>query len=213
MKKILIPVLLLALAALACGGTPTPEAVTPPPDGEVGAKEAIQTYARDVLGLEIEKLWAGGTAGDVTLPAGLQEDVDLAVSLSGETYFGLWTEGIAMLAYGDGEVSGDFIADIENGTVAVFALRRNGDFPADADAALTLILETYPNLSRYTWEPIPSEADYRFNAANPESFGIQSWSLELTGTTLKAGVMPGVASQNIVWVVAASGALSKPFEP
>ena len=212
-KKLLIPILIFLLAALACGETAAPEATVPPPNAKPDAKEAIQTYARDVLGLEIPSLWAGGTAGDISLPAGLQEDVDLAVSLSGQTYLGLWTEGAAMLAFGNGEVSGDFTADIEDGTVAVFAVRKSGAPPANADAALNLILETYPNLSRYAWEEVPDEAGYRFNATNPENFGIQSWSLELTGTTLKAGVTGGVANQNLVWVVTASGALSKPFQP
>ncbi|HIE57422.1 MAG TPA: hypothetical protein EYP88_04220 [Anaerolineales bacterium] len=211
-RKLFLPIFVLTLLALACGRTSTPEAPTTTPQGEVSAKDAIQTYASSVLGLEVDKLWAGGTEGDISLPTWLQHDVDVAINLSGETYFGLWTQGIAMLAFGNGEVSGDFNADIKDGAMAVFIVREGGGYPEDANAALNMLLQTYPALNRYTWEELPDKTGFSFTATNPQDFGIQSWSLELTGTMLKAGVMPGIGGQNAVWVVTASGALSKPFE-
>ena len=51
-KKIVLPILILIIVTLACGGAPQENDV-PAPSEKIDAKEAIQTYARDVLGLEI----------------------------------------------------------------------------------------------------------------------------------------------------------------
>jgi hypothetical protein len=222
-KKVLIPIFFVVISILACvlipqsigdiefGGSNTNAA--PTPVDKIDAKEAIQTYAQDVLGLQVPKLFAGGGGGELSLPVNLQDTVDVAVGLSGKTYFGVWSGGIASLSYGDSDVSGDFTADLRDGSLGVFALNVDATQPADPDAALNLIQETYPGLSSYQWIETPTETGYTFTTGELDDVSVQSWSVELTGTTINAGVAPGLLNnQSFVWVVVASGILATPFQ-
>jgi hypothetical protein len=222
-KKILLPIFLLVVSILACTGLPqgpgdfelsgTVTHSAPTPVDQIDAKEAIQTYAQDVLGLPIPKLIAGGAAGEISLPVSLQDDVDLAIDLAGTTYFGFWSGGIASLSFGDSDVSGDFVADVRDGALGVFALNVDTAPPTDPAAALDLIRETYPGLSGYQWIETQAEKGYAFTAGEVDGVSVQSWSVELTGTTIKAGVAPGVLNnQSFVWAIVASGVLATPFE-
>jgi hypothetical protein len=68
-------------------------------------------------------------------------------------------------------------------------------------------------LSSYPWVGTPSEKGYAFTAGEADRVSVQSWSVELTGTTIHAGVAPGVLdNQSFVWVVVASGVLATPFQ-
>lgn len=222
-KKIFLPIFLLIVSILACSLIPqevgdeelrgTVTHSTPSLVDKIDAKQAIQTYAQDVLALQINNLFAGGAAGDISLPLKLQDNVDIAVDLAGTTYFGFWSGGIASLSFGDSDVSGDFAADVRDGTLGVFALTVGSAPPTDAAAALSLIQSTYPGLTGYQWVETPSETGYTFTTGEVESVSIESWSVELTGTTLNAGVVPGLLNdQSFVWVVVASGVLAAPFQ-
>jgi hypothetical protein len=84
--------------------------------------------------------------------------------------------------------------------------------PSEPAAAIDLILQTYPALSAYEWIETAGEQGYAFTAGEADRVGIQSWSVELTGTTIHAGVTPGLLeNQSLVWVVVASGVLAAPF--
>lgn len=212
-KKLFIPVFLLVMALLACAGLPPATVSTPTPGDKIEAKTAIQTYAREVLGLELPRLFAGGTTGELSLPVSLQNGVEIALDLAGNTYFGVWNGGIASLSFGDSDVSGDFIADVRDGALGVFAVNVSAAPPEDAAAALDLIRETYPGLRDYQWIETPTEQGYAFTGGEAQQIAVQSWSVELTGTTIHAGVLPGVLNeQSFVWVVVASGILAAPFE-
>jgi len=209
-KKILLPILLLLILTLACGGLPQNGESTP--EDEIDAKEAIQTYANDVLGLKITRLLAGGASGELNLPVTLQNDVEIALDLAGTTYFGVWSGGIASLSFGDSDVSGDFKADVRDGALGVFAVTAYSALPEDSGMALNLILETYPALAGYQWIETTAEQGYAFTTGEADHVSVQSWSVELTGTTINAGVAPGVIKdQSFVWVVVASGVLAAPF--
>lgn len=211
-KRIIYPILFLLIVTLACGGAP-PNNNPPPPAEKIDAKEAIQTYAQDVLGLEIANLFAGGTNGEISLPVSMQEGVELAIDLAGTTYFGVWSGGIASLSFGDSDVSGDLAADIRDGALGVFAVTVPSALPVDSAATLDLIRATYPGLSGYQWIEIPSDQGYAFTAGEADNVSVQSWSVELTGTTINAGVAPGLLNnQSFVWVVVASGILAAPFQ-
>ena len=222
-KKNLLPIFLLVASILACAGLPqapgdlelsgTITHSAPTPVDQVDAKQAIQTYAQDVLGLQISKLLAGGAAGELSLPVSMQDDVEVAIDLAGTTYFGVWSGGIASLSFGDSDVSGDFVADVRDGTLGVFAVNVNTPAPSNPAAALVLIQETYPGLSGYQWLETPADKGYAFAAGEADRVSVQSWSVELTGTTINTGVAPGVLSnQSFVWVVVASGVLASPFQ-
>lgn len=208
--KILLPILALFFAILACNSPQPGE--TESPANKIEAKEAIQTYARDVLGLEIpNSMRAGGTAGEISLPVSLQDGVDVAVDLAGTTYFGVWSGGAASLSFGDGDVSGDFIADVRDGALGVFGVTHKAALPTEPAAAIALIEQVYPGLGRYEWEETTTAQGqgFSFSARQPENASVQSWSVELTGTTIRAGVAPGIGqNQSLVWVVLASGALA-----
>ena len=217
-KKIYLPIFLLLISILACadvpqdpGGTDAPS--IPTPVDRIDAKEAIQTYAQDVLGFQIPQLVAGGAAGEISLPVSLQNDVDLAIDLAGTTYLGFWSGGIASLSFGDSDLSGDFFADIRDGALGVFARNIDTAPPVDPAAALDLIRGTYPGLAGYQWFEAPTEKGYAFTTGDADRISVQSWSIELTGTTIHAGVAPGVLdNQSFVWVVVATGVLATPFQ-
>jgi len=214
--KLLLIFLVLAIAILACSGSLPggDDTGTSTPTDQISAKEAIQTYALDVLGLEIPKLLAGGTAGELSLPVSMQDGVEVAIDLAGTTYFGVWSGGIASLSFGDSNISGDLIADIQDGALGVFVVTQMVAPPSDPSAAIELILQTYPALSIYEWIETPAEQGYSFTAGEVDRVSLQSWSVELTGTTIHAGITPGLLNnQSLVWVVVASGVLAAPFTP
>jgi hypothetical protein len=142
----------------------------------------------------------------------MQDNVEVALDLAGTTYFGVWSGGIASLSFGDSDISGDFKADVRDGALGVFAVTAYSALPEDSATALNMILETYPALASYQWIETPSEQGYSFTAGEADRVNVQSWSVELTGTTINAGVAPGVIKgQSFVWVVVASGVLAAPF--
>jgi hypothetical protein len=221
-KKLLMIVTILIISILACsnipqgpGGVELEGTVThsdPTPVDKIDAKEAIQTYASDVLGLDIPNLFAGGTAGEFSLPVSLQDGVEVAIDLAGTTYFGVWSGGIASLSFGDSNVSGDLIADVRDGSLGVFMVTEMVAPPTDSASALALIQQTLPGLYGYEWIETPVERGFGFTTGQADDVSIQSWSVQLTGTTINAGVSPGVLSnQSLVWVVVASGVLAAPF--
>jgi hypothetical protein len=83
----------------------------------VDAKETIRTYAREVLGLEIPELVAGGKSGELNLPVSTMDGVQVAIGLAGTTYVGVWRQGAASLSFGDSEVGGDLYADVQDGSL------------------------------------------------------------------------------------------------
>jgi len=224
----LLAIVAMLLAVLACtvpgfgdrqgsggvqlAGTITYEEAAPVP--QIDAKEAIQTYANNVLGLDIPNLTAGGKSGEINLPISTLEGVEFAVDLAGTTYIGIWNRGAASLSFGDSIISGDLYADVQDGSLGAYAVRVNQAFPSDAPTALGMILTTYPGISGYEYFESPAEEKgFQFYAGKVDDIGIQDWGVTLTGTTIRAGVKPGVLGGNsVVWVVVASGALASPLD-
>jgi hypothetical protein len=166
-----------------------------------------------VLGLEIESMLAGGTSGEINLPISTQEGVDVAIALAGTTYFGIWKQGVASLSFGDGSVSGDWVADVKDGSLGVFAVRSDQPVPGDANSALQTILATFPALNAYSFFETPSETGFSFTAGDADDVSVMGWSVTLTGSTINIGVAPQpVGERSIIWAVFASGELAKPFE-
>jgi len=221
-KWILVPMLLM-LVTLACVN-PNPEG-TPrlagtvtqgksTPVAKIDAVETIKTYAKDILGLDMENLKAGGKSGEINFPVGTREGVDVAIDLAGTTYLGIWKQGFASLSVGDSAVSGDLFADVQDGSLGAFLIRVDQVFPSDAENALGLILTTCPGLNGYEFfESLNNEQGFEFKAGKADDIHIQTWGVTLTGNTITAGVNPAVQiGKSIVWVVVASGALATPFE-
>ncbi len=229
MYRLILVVLVMLIVILACSapgignipgfedgpqlaGTVTYEESEPVP--QIDAVEAIQTYAQNVLGLDIPDLKAGGKSGDINLPISTFEGIEFSVDLAGTTYVGIWSRGAASLSFGDSTISGDLYADVQDGSLGAFAVRVNQSFPSDAPTALGLILTTYPGIGGYEYFEKPVEdKGFEFFAGETGDISIQDWSVTLTGTTIRAGVKPGLLGGNsVVWVVVASGALASPLD-
>ena len=225
---LIFPLIGLSLAVLACAipmignqqGTGAPRLTNTityeesDPVPQIDAKVAIQTYALNVLGLDIPDLTAGGKSGEINLPISTLEGVEFSVDLAGTTYIGIWGRGAASLSFGDSTVSGDLFADVQDGSLGAFAVRVNQDFPVDAPTALGMILTTYPGINGYEYFETPvEEKGFEFYAGKTDNIRIQDWGVTLTGTTIRTGVKPGLLGGNsVVWVVVASGALATPLD-
>lgn len=225
--RYLFAIIVLVFGVLACAtptrtGSPSLSGTVEVERGtrvpQVDAVNAIQTFAQEVLGLSIPNLKAGGTAGEIKLPVTTQDGVDLAIDMAGTTYIGFWNQGIGALSVGDSTVSGDWAADVKDGSVGAFLVRQDQPLPADAMTALSQVVSTYPGLENYDLVETPIEGvdsqGFSFAARQVDDIRIQSWEVNLTGTTILAGVAPGVQDgRSVVWVVVASGALASPFNP
>ena len=170
----------------------------------------------DVLGLDIPDLKAGGRTGELNLPISTQDGFEVAVDLAGTSYFGIWKQGFASLSVGDSAVSGDWFADVQDGSLGAFVVRLDQNFPSDAPTALGMVLTTFPGLSGYEFFEMPIEdletQGFEFQAGQADDVRLQSWEITLTGTTITAGVRPGVQDgKSIAWVVVACRGISDTF--
>jgi hypothetical protein len=218
-QRWILALVAILMAVMACsipgpGDSPRISETESAPVPQIDAEAAIQTYAQNVLGLDIPDLKAVGKSGEINLPISTLEGVEFAVDFAGTTYAGIWSRGAASLSFGDSTISGDLYADVQDGSLGAFAVRVDHDYPADAPTALGLILTTYPGISGYEYFETPAEdRGFEFYAGKADNIGIQDWGVTLTGTTIRAGVKPGVLGGNsVVWVVVASGALASPLD-
>lgn len=227
MKKhrYLYAIVFLLMGILACvspsqesspraAGTIAVEDVTRVP--KVEAKEAIQSYAMEILGLNIPDVSAVGRSGEMNLPINTPEGFDVILEMAGTTYFGIWNQGFASLSIGDSIITGDWTADVEGGTIGIYAVRLDQDPPADAKGALNQVMKVFPALSKYDFvESAIEEFDiqgFSFAANDLDDIKVESWDAVLIGTTLRAGVAPGMlGSKSLAWAFVASGALATPF--
>jgi hypothetical protein len=178
------------------------------------AKDAIQTYARQVLGLNLEVTIGGGLAGEVTLPVTTQEGVDAAVDLAGTTYLGLWQDGLASLSLGDGTISGDLTGDIQDASLGIFVIRHDRPLPANSATALELIRTTYPGLAGLQFKEQPAERGFAFAAIeNQQNLRLGQGQITLKGAIVLVGVVAGKQpGKTLAWTVIASGELATPFK-
>lgn len=189
------------------GGTPVTR---------VDARAAMQTYAKEVLGLNISNIQAVGKSGEINLPINTPEGFDVILDMAGTTYFGIWNQGFASLSIGDSTITGNWSADVEGGTIGVYAIRQDQEFPANAEMALNQVINAFPGLSEYEFiESSIEEFDiqgFSFAATQVDDIKMESWEATLTGTTIRTGVAPGLlGSKSLAWAFVASGALGSPF--
>ncbi|MFQ5578470.1 MAG: hypothetical protein ACE5G8_15925, partial [Anaerolineae bacterium] len=157
--------------ALSLGGAtprpPTPAPQLPPTDAD--AAQAISRYAADVLGISVEVVTAGSKSGEVTLPPSAEASVEAAVTLAGATYAGVLQGGAASVSLGEGEISGDLNADIQDASLGAFALLRPGPLPAAEAEALNIVRAAFPALS--DWPFVLQEIAGEGGSSQPAGLG------------------------------------------
>ena len=186
----------------------TPPAVTPIPAYDAAAM--LTTFGEVELGVTPTVLKAAGVTGSVVLPPQVQETVSNTVALAGQVSVGAitlaGTPGAAQVAVGSGTISGNLTADIKAAGLGTYSLLLPATaMPADATAALALILQRYPGLSDAGLTSSSSEQGYRFRA---ESTSQQLDPKTMTITLTKQVVIAGVNGQGkaaVVWAVVGNG--------
>jgi len=216
-------IITIAIALTACeaptGGGVQMTRTPPPVTVQVGTKVAeydaamaIQSYAQQTLGTQVEVKRAGGRTGSITLPQVAQEDVNAAASLAGVTYAAALADGFASVSLGDGTISGDLTADIETASLGAFVLSRTGQMPADETAALALLQQTYPGVTGLGYTAKRAEGGgWTFQAASTEQqVDLGGGKVAVVGQAVIGGVSRGLRQGRLlVWVVVGRGTLSK----
>lgn len=201
---------------------PTPPAIVENLPTDYDAAEAVRQYAGSVLGINVDVLAAGSREGDLTLPPAAQASVDAAVSLAGVTYAALLSDGAASVSLGDGGISGDLTADIQDASLGAFSLLRDGHPPANPDDALNVVRATFPGVANYSFTqqeapsggggPLSGAAagqSYLFSAHTEQSeVDIKSGQAKVVAVGALVGVIPAGVNRMNVFVVLGKGALS-----
>jgi hypothetical protein len=190
----------------------TPQAGTSVPPNE--AQLAIQTYAHDVLGLEIQVETGRDRLREMEIPLSAEDEIYTALELTGITYNGIWDRGMASLSFGEGTTVGELTADIENGSLGIFAIRLPEPYPENTEAALEMIRAAYPGLADLPFFVDDDFQDsYAFSTSKGEETSLQGGMITLKGSLITAGVSQArLKGASIVWVVVATGDLATPFQ-
>lgn len=141
------------------------------------AQTAISQFNNDHLGAAIQIVYAGSATGSIEavmqyLPADVQAAMLSASSISSATYWATLSNGAAMVAVGDCAsnpaacaVSADGLSiQLSSAAAGLYGLLVDGS-AASSQAALSLILATFPRLSGLSFLPISDvETGYGFSA-------------------------------------------------
>lgn len=132
------------------------------------AAAAIQSYAAQVLGINVTVKTAGGLSGSVTqalsqTSASTQAQLT-AADLAVNTYGAILSNGAASLSYGTGTLSGDVTIDVQGSSLGVYSLVVKGS-AVSADAALTLAKQTFPGVANYQYQPYTTTTGYAWYAS------------------------------------------------
>jgi hypothetical protein len=203
-----LPKVSLTLTALPFTPIPlTVQSVTRVSDYD--AKQAIATYAVEVLGITVNVVRAGGARGAVTLPPSVERDVEAGASIAGVTYVGLLENGGASVSLGQGAVSGDLALDVQSASLGAFSLLSQNAMPADQAAALALVKQTFPGIAALDYTPIQAEQGFAFVATSShQGVDWQTRQATLVGQAVQAGIIPTGRAQIAIYAVVGNGAFA-----
>jgi hypothetical protein len=196
--------------------TPPPVTVSPitPLPPEVAAA-VITTYAKSQLGIDVSIIQAVGGVGELQLPPTAQAGVQEALKLAGTSYGAVLQGGLAVVALGRGEGSGDYDAQIKWASLGAFTLRSTDPYPADQATALALVKKTFPRLADVTFTSQAAEKGYAFYVVTTTSATDPSnGSTQTVGKTILTGVIQSdLGGLVLVYAIVGNGALATPLEP
>ena len=171
------------------------------------ARQAIETYARDQLGIAVKVLRAGSSVvPSLSLSTDGQSAVDAAAELAATTYGAVLSNGSAGLSFGSGTISGDIAAELDYGSLGAFAVSAGSRPPTDAAGALSLLQTTFPALSSMSFQPLTStQSSYAFYATVRDSvLNPKTHKVEVVGVVALMGTST-VKQKAVVWVVLGRG--------
>lgn len=201
----------------AFDGTLTIPVTIPPMNSSAEAEAVISDFASIHLGAAFDPLYAGQYGGGrlaaqsssdsldavlAQLPAEAQQYISALQNLSGEAYWGVFSNGVGAVGLGDCTGTNcsidmdnlDFyITTISGGLYAVYTPAA----PASAADALNLIVAIYPGLTDAGLQQVSTETGYVFEAVGV-SGSTATTSLYYAGTISSAG-------QTLVYTLVAVG--------
>jgi len=191
----------------------TVQPITPLPP-EVAAA-VITTYAKSQLGIDVSILQAVGGVGELQLPPTAQAGVQEALRLAGTSYGAVLQGGLAVVALGRGEGTGDYDAQIKWASLGAFTLRSTDPYPADQAAALALVKKTFPRLVDLDFTAQAVDKGYAFYVVTTTSATDPSnGSTQTVGKTILTGVTQSdLGNLVLVYAIVGNGALATPLEP
>lgn len=177
--------------------------------GDDEASAVISQYARDVLGIEVSILRAGGLSADITRQLRLPEDGEAAqaasASLAVQTFAALLEGGAASVSYGSGVVSGDLTVDINASSLGAFSLEA-GAPPGSADEALNLALAAFPALAGRSFSAYSVQLGFAWLAQGQvPGFDPGTREATLVSEAVLLAVTPAGARRSVVSVVVGKG--------
>jgi hypothetical protein len=211
----------LVVVLSGCAGSvrpATPLPVTVEPGGRVTPYDAalmITDFASKNLGLSVQDVKARGAQGEVSLPSSVYGDLSAAISLAGPAAAGTFTtvggeKGLAEVALGSGNISGDMVADLAGASIGAYSLLIRESPPQDAAAALGVLNRAFPLLSQANLEQQDSAVGYvYYGLVSGRKVGVGEGGVEITVDA--QATVAGVNSRGrntVVWVAMALGELS-----
>lgn len=134
--------------------------------------------------------------------AGSGQAVQGVITLSGEN-------GTAVVAVGDGAVSGDMDADINAASAGTYVITIAEASPQDEAATRELVNRFFPSLASVGLTTQTSEGGYVFSAENiDEGINLAAGQVSATANVVYAGTN-AQGQATVVWVLVATGELAK----
>ncbi len=224
-------------ASFSMPGASDTTPATPVPPQHYDAAQTVVQYAADVLGAPVTVESAGektGT-GTLTLPPTVQSGVNAAVSIAGETVAAVLNNGAASVSLGDGAISGDIQADVQDASLGAFVLQQNIALPPNADSALALVRSTFPGIAGlpFEWQqraqnapsgagklllptppggsprPAGNRTEFIFTASTRQNeLDVHNGQAKMVAISAVVGILPGVGGSVEVFAVVGKGSLA-----
>jgi hypothetical protein len=115
------------------------------------AVQAIETYAAQVLGIQVSVTAAGTITQQVTRDQAhletSQKAQAQAVDLAVKSYGALLKNGAASISYGSGTITNDVTIDVQDASLAVYSLGTTYNGALSLERLFDLAIKTYPGLT------------------------------------------------------------------
>jgi hypothetical protein len=189
--------------------------------GDAQAEAAIVTYAREVLGIYVEPLYAGGVSREVSRALDMSPEGEAATNsianLAIASYGAVFPDGAASLSYGDGAISGDLNVDINTASLGAYSLLAGGSMPNSEAEALNMVLGVFPGLANRTFTSTPSPDGFAWRYQGETSgFDPKTFQATLVSDVVQIGLISGRGPRGgvpIAYAVVGRGSFASDLVP